>query len=143
MLANTLDIFSTELRGVIDKVFSTLIGKTFGLIRDGWKIKTTSFTHTFSSIILKRKDLSNQLKYRLSHPQYFDELQHLDNNVEAACDTVQNLIKDIKSEIRKQISDIAEESLNRLEYAVIAFTGLLDGMVLSHNIDVPGNFSIL
>lgn len=140
MLSNSLGIFTLELQRIMDSVFSTLTKTTLCTIKEEWAIKTNNFSRSFSNIIQRRKSLSNHLKYRLSHPQYANELQLLDGNADIACNDVRILMKNFTTDIQNSISNVLEKSLDKLEYAVASFTGLLDGMVFTHHIQVPGTF---
>ena len=127
----------------MDKVFDSLTENTFKFIKEKWTDKTSGFIQNMLYIIQQRKKLTNQLKNRLSHPQYSNELQQLDRVADKECENVKILISGIKTEIHNQMSKITNDYLDKLEYVTVVFTGLLDGMVLTHNIEMPGNFHMI
>jgi ABC-type multidrug transport system fused ATPase/permease subunit len=140
VLSNSLAIFTQELQRILEKVFLTLNEAAFGRIKEEWAMRTSRFIRKFSNIVQTRKGLSNHLKYRLSHPQYANELELLDKSADGACNDIRILIENFTADIRNIISNIMEDSLDKLEYAVISFTGLFDAMLLAEDIKVPGNF---
>ena len=132
-----MKIFSENILRVQERIYSKISDHKLILIQDSWNKSITQFINNFSLITVERKKFSNQLKYRLSHPQYAQELEKLNTGADFSIERVHILITQVKSEISESFSKIAIDSLDLIEYVFVTFTGLLNGMIMIHNINSP------
>lgn len=100
--------------------------------------KTARFQQFFSMLAIDKGQLLDQLKYKLGHPQYANDLKNLDNSAHSVAEKISGAVVDLFNGITTRLSTITVEHLNDLEFLVIIFAGLLGEIVMVEDIDLPG-----
>lgn len=130
----------SEIRLAQDRVFSLILSKTLEEANNKWIGSTSRFVQLRTALLSEKQDLLAQLKHRLGHPHYSSELALLNKKVDQVVQDINSYMTEMNDQLYFELSKTAISFLDQLEFVVIAFTGLLDGMVMIQNVEVPRKY---
>ena len=137
-LVKIIKEFSQQVQQLIKFVHSVVANETIESLKVAWHEETTAFVQKRSMLYKSKHEYNRQLKLRLGHPIWKDELSRLDLNAQRSYQELCTGIDAFSQDCCKRMEQISASFTENLEYATALVVGILDGLVIaSEDIIMP------